>query len=147
MATYGTTYNTAGTNTAGTTTAPATGGRRFGRRKATSSGPSALVKNELKKPATKMTEWRTKSGERWGVARARIQESVSRLGASMSYRAFSCTHPLHPIRRRAAKDAEAQKKDLAKERRVQQEAAVHSNAAGKRAQAHESRIATLNQAV
>lgn len=136
MSTYAT------TTPAGTT---ATTGRRFGRKKG--SGASALAKNEAKKPATKMTEWRSKSSERWGVARAKMQEKVSRLGASMSYGAFSCTHPLHPIRRKAAKEAEGQKKALAKERRVQQEAAARSNAAAKRAGARESRIATLNQAV
>lgn len=75
---------------------------------------AALAKNEMKGPGMKMVEWRAKSGERWGVARAKVQEKFSRLGASMSYGMFTCTHPIHPIRRKAAKEASTQKKLLAK---------------------------------
>lgn len=134
-------YTTTGTTTA----APAAGGRRWGRKSA--SGPGALAKNEAKKPQTKFVEMRANSGERWGVARAKMNEKFRKWGASMSYGAYAITHPVHPVRRRAAKDAEIQKKALATERRKQEEAAVHSNAAAKRAAAHEARIATLNQAV
>lgn len=138
------TYATTGTTTApaGTTT---TSGGRFGRKK--KSGTAALAKNEAGKPATKYAEWRSKSGERWGVARAKLQERFSRMGADVSYGAFAITHPIHPVRRKAAKDAKVQKKALASERRQQQEAMVHSNAAAKRARAHEARVANLNQAV
>lgn len=97
-----------GTTATGTT---GTGGGRFGRKK--NSAPAVLAKNEAKKPATKYAEWRSKSGERWGVARAKLQEKFSRMGATMSYGAFAVSHPIHPIRRKAAKEAEVQKKELA----------------------------------
>jgi hypothetical protein len=112
-----------------------------------SSGTSALAKNKMKAPGMKVAEWRASSNERWGVARAKMQEKFSRMGASMSYRVFSVTHPLHPVRRRAAEDAAKEKKALAHDVRLQKEAAVHSAAAAKRARAHESRVATLNEAV
>lgn len=135
------------TYTAGATAtaAPAASNGRAGRKR--SSGTAALAKNKMKGPGMKMAEWRAKSGERWGVARAKVQEKVSKMGASMRYHVFSATHPLHPIRRKAAEDAAKEKKALATDRRMQQEAAVHSAAAAKRARAREARVATLNEAV
>lgn len=94
----------------GTTAAPAANGRPQKKR---SSGTAALAKNKMKAPGMKMAEWRAKSGERWGVAAAKMQEKFSKMGASMSYRVFSATHPLHPLRRKAAEDAAKEKKALA----------------------------------
>ncbi|KAG6545754.1 hypothetical protein Mapa_012715 [Marchantia paleacea] len=111
------------------------------------SGTRALVRNKMKEPSLRMVEWRAKSGERWAVARARMQEKMSHWGASMKLGLFTATHPVHPMRRQAAKEAMKHKKVAATERRMQKEAAAHSIGAAKRAKARESRVRQLNQAV
>ncbi|BBN10779.1 hypothetical protein MPTK1_5g06370 [Marchantia polymorpha subsp. ruderalis] len=128
-----------------TTPATKTTGRRFGRKK--KSGTSALVHNKMNEPGMKMVEMRTRSNERWGIMRAKISEKFSHWGAAMSLGCFTATHPVHPMRRQAAKELMVHKKQAATERRVQKEGAVHSIAAAKRARAREARVKQLNEAV
>lgn len=74
------------------------------------SGTRALVRNKMKEPSLRMVEWRAKNGERWAVARAKMQEKMSHWGASMKLGLFTATHPVHPMRRQAAKEAMKHKK-------------------------------------
>lgn len=135
----------------GGTTANGTAGKkkRTGKKseKKRSSGMGALVKNKMSEPGMKVTEWRAKSGERWSVAAANMQEKMTHLGASMELGFFTITHPVHPLRREAAKQAMLNKKAAATERRAQKVAAAQGRASAKRATAREARVARLNQAV
>lgn len=116
-------------------------------KKKKSTGTSAILKNKLRTPGMKVTEWRSKSGERWSVAAANVQEKMTHWSASMKLGFFTATHPVHPLRREAAKQAMLNKKIAATERKVQKVSAAHSRAAAKRARARETRVAQLNQAV
>lgn len=123
----------------------AKGKKRAGKKR--SSGGAALVKNKLKAPGLKMTDWRARSGERWSVAAAKMQEKMTHFGASMKLGLYTATHPVHPLRREAAKQAMLNKKAAATERKVQKISAAQGRAAAKRAKAREARVAALNQAV
>jgi hypothetical protein len=85
--------------------------RRTGRKKSSASG--ALVKNKLSGPGMKIVEWRAKSGERWSAGAAIFQEKFAHWGASMKLGAFTVTHPVHPLRREAAKQSMLNKKAAA----------------------------------
>ncbi|KAL2610952.1 hypothetical protein R1flu_022644 [Riccia fluitans] len=126
-------------------TATATNGKRV--KKNRPSGTRVLVSNKMREPSMRMVEWRAKSGERWAIARARMQEKFTHWGASMKLGLYTATHPVHPMRREAAKQAMKHKKAAATERRMAKEAAAHSMAAAKRARARESRVKALNKAV
>ncbi|CAM6088652.1 unnamed protein product [Calypogeia fissa] len=119
--------------------------KRTGKKK--TSGSNALVKNKLSAPKYKMTEWRANSGERWSVGYAKMQEKMTHWGASMKLGFFTATHPVHPLRREAAKQAMINRKAAATERRIQKVSAAQGHAAAKRAKARETRAAKLNEAV
>ncbi|KAL3682132.1 hypothetical protein R1sor_000154 [Riccia sorocarpa] len=116
-------------------------------KKSRPSGTRVLVGNKMKEPGLRMVEWRARSGERWAIARARMQEKFAHWGASMKLGIYTATHPVHPMRREAAKQAMKHKKVAATEKRMAREAAAHSMAAAKRARAREARVNELNKAV
>lgn len=77
------------------------------------SGPSALIKNQVLGQRLRFVQLGAKSGEAWGLASAAVRQKLSNAGSTIGYGAYSVAHPLHPARRRAAKDAHKQQKKLA----------------------------------
>lgn len=65
----------------------------------------AVAENKLVGgPQTKMTDMRAASGRRMAVAGAVISEKFQRLGADIRLGFYTISHPIHPIRRAAARE-------------------------------------------
>ncbi|CAM6129425.1 unnamed protein product [Calypogeia fissa] len=111
------------------------------------SGAGALLRNQVLGQKLRLVKIGAKSGQVFGVTGARVKEKLTIAGNALGYGAFSVTHPFHPIRRRAAKDAYLEQKKLAVDRRRERVGTVKSNAAAKIAKAREGRIAVLEEGV
>jgi hypothetical protein len=55
-------------------------------------------------PQTKIVDMRAASGRRMAVAGAVISEKFQRMGADIRLGFYTISHPIHPIRRAAAKE-------------------------------------------
>lgn len=109
--------------------------------------PGALLKNKVVGQKLRFVQLGAMIGEDFGVASATVREKLSHAGSTIGYGAYKITHPLHPARRRAAKNAHEQQVKLATDRRRQKVGAVRSKAAAKIAKAREGRIAILEEGV
>ncbi|CAK9192784.1 unnamed protein product [Sphagnum jensenii] len=135
----GTGYGTgAGTGRVGPTRS------RWGRRNA----GAAVAGNKLAGgPKTKFTDMRAASGRRMSVAGAKIGEKLAHLRANMGLALYTVAHPIHPIRRAAAKESAVNTKAAATERKNQKIARANDVAYRKRAVVRENRAARLNTAL
>ncbi|CAM6044772.1 unnamed protein product [Sphagnum compactum] len=117
---------------------------RWGRRNA----GAAVAGNKLAGgPKTKFTDMRAASGRRMSVAGAKISEKLAHLRANMGLALYTVAHPIHPIRRAAAKESAMNTKAAATERKNQKIARANDVAYRKRAMVRENRAARLNQAL
>lgn len=94
----------AGTGTGAAGTTPRSRGwRNVGRRR---RGPaSTMASNKaIGGPKTKVTDMRAASGRRMSIAGATIGEKFAHFGADVKLGFYTITHPVHPIRRAAAKE-------------------------------------------
>jgi len=150
----GTAYGTGAGNTygAGTGTGMGTGtgrvgtGRRGWGRKRGAAGAIAANKT-LGGPETKFTDMRAASGRRMSVAGAKIGEKFAHMGASMRLGLYTISHPVHPLRRAAAKERAVNLKAAATERRRQKVARALDVEMRKRATIREARAARLGAAL
>jgi hypothetical protein len=117
---------------------------RWGRRNA----GAAVAGNKLAGgPKTKFTDMRAASGRRMSVAGAKISEKLAHLRANMGLALYTVAHPIHPIRRAAAKESAMNTKAAATERKNQKIARANDVAYRKRAVVRENRAARLNAAL
>lgn len=96
---YGT--GTTGYGTGATGVGP-TRRRAWGRRR--NAGGAVAENKMVGGPQTKITDMRAASGRRMAVAGAVISEKFQRLGADIRLGFYTISHPIHPIRRAAAKE-------------------------------------------
>jgi hypothetical protein len=95
----------------------------FGRRSTTANGTGVQAKRSRKGagaavaenkvfggPMTKFTDMRAASGRRMRVFGATIGEKMAHFGANMRLGFYVIAHPLHPIRRVAARESATNKK-------------------------------------
>lgn len=96
----------AGTTAYGTGTGTASGvaprRRGWGRRRG--AGGAIASNKALGGPETKFTDMRAASGRRMSVAGAKIGEKFAHLGADVRLGFYTISHPVHPLRRAAAKE-------------------------------------------
>lgn len=107
MAGTGTGYGTGATRTGygvGTGTAGTVRGRnRWGRRRR--GAASTIASNKaVGGPKTKLTDMRAASGRRMSIAGATIGEKFAHFGADVKLGFYTIAHPVHPLRRAAAKE-------------------------------------------
>jgi hypothetical protein len=98
-------------------------------------------------PMTKFTDMRAASGRRMRVVGATIGEKMAHFGANMRLGFYVIVHPLHPIRRVAARESATNKKLAATERKKQKIAHAIDVEYRKRAGVREGRAANLNKAL
>lgn len=109
---------------------------------------STLASNEVfGGSAMAVTDMRAASARRMRVAGAAISEKMARLGADMKLGLYTISHPLHPIRRDAAKEQNVNVKAAALERRRQKVARAVDVEMRKRAMVRERRAARLQTAL
>ena len=90
-----------GRRTAPAGPAAAAGPRRRGR----SGAASTMASNKaIGGPKTKFVDMRAASARRFRVAGAVIGEKFAHLGADMRLGLYTISHPVHPMRRAAAKE-------------------------------------------
>jgi hypothetical protein len=107
---YGTTgttgYGTGGTGTTGYGTGATGVGptrrRAWGRHR--NAGGAVAENKMVGGPQTKIVDMRAASGRRMAVAGAVISEKFQRMGADIRLGFYTISHPIHPIRRAAAKE-------------------------------------------
>ncbi|KAI5055806.1 hypothetical protein GOP47_0029327 [Adiantum capillus-veneris] len=121
-------------------------------RKRTASAPkhgptAAMVKHKATSPAVKFADWRANSGERMAIMRAKVAEKAAYARASMRATFIRIRHPVHPVRRVAAKEAARETKAAATERRRQAEARARTISSQKKALVRERRAKELNRSV
>jgi hypothetical protein len=132
----------------------------FGRRSTTANGTGVQAKRSRKNagaavaenkvfggPMIKFTDMRAASGRRMSVVGATIGEKMAHFGANMRLGFYVFVHPLHPIRRVAARESATNKKLAATERKKQKIARAIDVEYRKRAGAREGRAANLNKAL
>jgi hypothetical protein len=150
---YGTTgttgYGTGGTGTTGYGTGATGVGptrrRAWGRHR--NAGGAVAENKMVGGPQTKIVDMRAASGRRMAVAGAVISEKFQRMGADIRLGFYTISHPIHPIRRAAAKERAMNIKAAATERKRQKIARASDNEMRKRAQVREGRAARLNTAL
>jgi len=98
-------------------------------------------------PATKFTDMRAASGRRMSIAGATIGEKFAHLGADVKLGFYTISHPVHPLRRAAAKERAVNVKAAATERKRQKVARAVDVEMRKRAMVREARAARLNTAL
>lgn len=114
----------------------------------TTKGPvAAVAKNKVTSPAVRFVDWRANSGKRMAVARANLAEKLAFARASMRATYIRIRHPIHPVRRVAAKEAARERKAAATERRNQAVARAQNVASQKKATIRERRARELNNSV
>jgi hypothetical protein len=148
----GTGYGTGGTGGTGYgtgatgTTAGAGRGRGWGRRRR--GAASTIASNKVMGgPKTKFTDMRAASGRRMSVAGAKIGEKFAHFGADVRLGFYTISHPVHPLRRAAAKERAGNLKAAATERKRQKVARAVDVEMRKRAMVREGRAARLNTAL
>lgn len=91
--------------TAGTTGTRRRGWRNVGGLRRRRGAGSAIAQNKVMGgPMTKMTDMSAASGRRMAVAGAIIGEKFAHFGADVRLGFYIITHPVHPLRRVAAKE-------------------------------------------
>lgn len=139
----------AGTTAYGTGTGTASGvaprRRGWGRRRG--AGGAIASNKALGGPETKFTDMRAASGRRMSVAGAKIGEKFAHLGADVRLGFYTISHPVHPLRRAAAKERAVNIKAAATERKRQKVARALDVEMRKRAMVREARANRLNQAL
>jgi len=109
---------------------------------------SSIAQNKIVGgPKTKLTDMSAASGRRMAVAGAIIGEKFAHFGADIRLGFYTITHPVHPLRRVAAKERAVNVKAAATERKRQKIARASDTEMRKRAQVRESRAARLNAAL
>lgn len=98
-------------------------------------------------PMTKFTDMRAASGRRMRVFGATVSEKMAYFRADMGLGFYVIAHPLHPIRRVAAKESATNKKVAATERKKQKIARAVDVEYRKRAGVRENRATNLNAAL
>jgi hypothetical protein len=132
----------------------------FGKRSTAANGTGVNAKRSRKNaggaiaenkivggPMTKFTDIRAASGRRMSVFGATIGEKMAHFGANMRLGFYVFLHPLHPIRRVAARESATNKKVAATERKKQKIAHAIDVEYRKRAGVREGRAANLNRAL
>jgi len=143
---YGTGVGTTGYGAGpGTGTTAASRRRGWGRRR---GAAGAIASNKtLGGSEMKFTDMRAASGRRMSVAGAKIGEKFAHLGADMKLGFYTISHPVHPLRRAAAKERAVNIKAAATERKRQKVARALDVEMRKRAMVREARAARLNTAL
>jgi hypothetical protein len=145
-----TTTTVAGTSTAPVGTAGGAARRRGGwRTMGRRRGAASTIASNKTVGGSKMkfTDMRAASSRRMSVAGAVIGEKFARLGADMKLGFYTLSHPVHPLRRAAAKERAVNVKAAASERRRQKVARAIDVEMRKRAMVREGRAARLQTAL
>ncbi|KAG0563219.1 hypothetical protein M758_8G012500 [Ceratodon purpureus] len=130
----------------GTTGPRSRGWRNMGRGRR--GAASTIASNKaVGGPKTKLTDMRAASTRRFSVAGATIGEKFARLGADMKLGLYTISHPIHPLRRAAAKERAVNVKAAATERKRQKVARAVDVEMRKRAMVREGRAARLQTAL
>jgi len=145
---YGNGVGTTGYGT-GTGTGAGTGvaSRRRGWGRKRSAGGAIASNKALGGPEMKFTDMRAASGRRMSVAGAKIGEKFAHMGADVRLGFYTISHPVHPLRRAAAKERAVNIKAAATERKRQKVARALDVEMRKRANVREARAARLNTAL
>jgi len=143
----GTGYGTGVNTTYGAGTGTGVAGRRRGWGRKRGAGGAIASNKAIGGPATKFTDMRAASGRRMSVAGAKIGEKFAHIGADMKLGFYTISHPVHPLRRAAAKERAVNVKAAATERKRQKVARALDVEMRKRAVVRENRAARLNQAL
>lgn len=98
-------------------------------------------------PKTRMTDMRAASGRRMSVAGAVVGEKFARFGADLRLGFYTISHPVHPLRRAAAKERNVNVKAAASERKRQKVARAVDVEMRKRAVVREKRASRLQAAL
>ncbi|KAH9553122.1 hypothetical protein CY35_09G102600 [Sphagnum magellanicum] len=132
----------------------------FGKRSTAANGTGVNAKRSRKNaggaiaenkivggPMTKFTDIRAASGRRMRVFGATVSEKMAYFRADVGLGFYVIAHPLHPIRRVAAKESATNKKVAATERKKQKIARAVDVEYRKRAGVREGRADNLNAAL
>lgn len=131
-------------NSAGRTNRVGPTRTKWGRRNA----GGAIADNKIAGSSKmKLTDMSAASGRRMAVAGATISEKLAHMRANMGLGLYTVAHPIHPIRRAAAKESAMNQKAAATERKHQKIAHANDIASRKRATVRENRAAQLNTAL
>jgi len=144
----GTGAGTAGYGTGnGTSTGSGVAPRRRGWGRKRGAAGAIASNKALGAPETKFTDMRAASGRRMSVAGAKIGEKFAHLGADVRLGFYTISHPIHPLRRAAAKERAVNVKQAATERKRQKVARALDVEMRKRAMIREARANRLNAAL
>ncbi|KAG0601707.1 hypothetical protein M758_11G133800 [Ceratodon purpureus] len=131
---------------AGTVRPRSRGWRNMGRRRR--GAASTIASNKVFGGSkTTMTDMSAASGRRMSVVGAIIGEKFARFGADVKLGLYTISHPVHPLRRVAAKERNLNVKAAASERRRQKIARAVDVEMRKRAIVRERRAARLHTAM